>query len=113
MQRIETFVKCYEDTGLPWWLSRLIVHLQCMRDRRHGFDFWVGKIPWRRKWQPTPVLLLGKIPWAEEPRGDSPWGFKELDTAELLSDDEMRLENEGHFLLVNHCSLSDIISFSK
>ena len=28
---------------------------------------WVRKIPWRRKWQPTPVLLLGKIPWIEKP----------------------------------------------
>ena len=27
---------------------------------RHRFDFWVGKIPWRRKWQPTPVFLPGK-----------------------------------------------------
>ena len=27
--------------------------------RRHGFDPWVGKIPWRRKWQPTPVFLPG------------------------------------------------------
>ena len=27
---------------------------------RPGFDPWVGKIPWRRKWQPTPVLLPGK-----------------------------------------------------
>ena len=26
-----------------------------------------GKIPWRRKWQPTPVFLLGRIPWTEEP----------------------------------------------
>jgi len=28
--------------------------------RRHRFDPWVGKIPWRRKWQPTPVFLPGK-----------------------------------------------------
>ena len=28
--------------------------------RRHGFDPWVGKIPWRRKWQPTPVFLPGE-----------------------------------------------------
>ena len=28
--------------------------------RRHGFEPWVGKIPWRRKWQPTPVFLPGK-----------------------------------------------------
>ena len=31
--------------------------LQC---ERPGFDPWVGKIPWKRKWQPTPVLLPGK-----------------------------------------------------
>ena len=30
---------------------------------------WVMKIPWRRKWQPTPVFLPGKIPWTEEPGG--------------------------------------------
>ena len=29
--------------------------------------FWVRKIPWRRKWQPTPVFLARKIPWTEEP----------------------------------------------
>ena len=28
--------------------------------KRHGFDLWVGKIPWRRKWQPTPVFLPGE-----------------------------------------------------
>ena len=33
------------------------------------FDPWVGKIPWRRKCQPTPVFLLGKISWTEEPGG--------------------------------------------
>ena len=30
---------------------------QCRRHKRHGFDPWVGKIPWRRAWQPTPVFL--------------------------------------------------------
>jgi len=30
--------------------------------RRPRFDSWVGKIPWRRKWQPTPVFLPGKSP---------------------------------------------------
>ena len=33
---------------------------QCRRCKKHQFDPWVGKIPWRRKWQPTPVFLLGK-----------------------------------------------------
>ena len=35
--------------------------LQCGRIRRPGFDLWVGKIPWNRKWQPTPVFLLEKF----------------------------------------------------
>ena len=34
---------------------------------RHRFDPWVGKIPWRRAWQPTPVFLPGESPWIEEP----------------------------------------------
>ena len=28
--------------------------------RRRGFNLWVGKTPWRRKWQPTPVFLPEK-----------------------------------------------------
>ena len=32
----------------------------CLQCGRPGFNPWVGKIPWRRKWQPTPVLLPGK-----------------------------------------------------
>ena len=35
------------------------------RHKGNGFDPWVGKIPWRRKWQPTPVFLLGESPWTE------------------------------------------------
>ena len=50
--------------------------------RETGFNPWVGKIPWRRKWQPTPVLLPGKFHgWRE---GNSWWGCKESDTTERL-----------------------------
>ena len=42
-------------------------HLQCRRHRRHEFHPWVGKIPWRRKWQPIPVFLFKESPWTEEP----------------------------------------------
>ena len=31
------------------------------------FDPSVGKVPWRREWQPTPVFLPGKSPWTEQP----------------------------------------------
>jgi len=43
--------------GLPWWLSGKKSACQCRRCR---FNPWVGKIPLRRKWQPTPVFLLGR-----------------------------------------------------
>ena len=42
--------------------SSLVAHLvnHLPASRRPGFDSWVGKIPWRRKWQPTPVFLPGE-----------------------------------------------------
>ena len=42
--------------GLPWRLSGKQSACWC---RRHGFNPWVGKIPWKRKWQPSLVFLLG------------------------------------------------------
>ena len=42
----------------------------------------VVKIPWRRKWQPTPVFLPGKSPGQRSLEGYSPWGHKELDITE-------------------------------
>ena len=49
-----------------------------------GFDPWVGKIPWRRKWQPTPVFLPGESHGQRSLVGYSPWGHKESDTTERL-----------------------------
>ena len=49
-----------------------------------GFDPCVGKIPWRRKWQSTPVFLPGKSHGLRILVGYSPWGHKESDTAERL-----------------------------
>ena len=46
---------------------------------------WVGKIPWRRAWQPTPVFLPGESHGQRSLAGYSPWGRKESDTAERLS----------------------------
>ena len=34
---------------------------QCRRHKKLGFDPWVGKISWRRKWQPIPKFLLGEF----------------------------------------------------
>ena len=55
------------------------ISLQCSR---HEFDPWVGKIPWRRKWKPTPVLMAEKFHGWRTLVGYSPWGRKESDKTE-------------------------------
>ena len=55
------------------------------RDMRCGLDSWVGKIPWRRVWQPTPVFLPGEFHGQRSLEGYSPVGCKESDTTERLS----------------------------
>ena len=56
----------------------------CLQHGRPGFDPWVGKMLWRRKWQPTLVLLPGKSHEQRSLVGYSPWGRKEPDTTEQL-----------------------------
>ena len=55
--------------GFPGGTSGKESTCQCRRHKRCGFNPLAGKIPWRWKWQPTPVFLPGKIPWKEEPGG--------------------------------------------
>ena len=50
--------------------------------QRPGFDPWVEKIPWKRKWKPTPVFLPGKSLGWRRLFGYSPRVRKELDTTE-------------------------------
>ena len=53
---------------------------QCRRHKRHGFDPWVRKIPWRRTWQLTPVFLPGESHGQRSLVGYSPWDHKESGT---------------------------------
>ena len=53
--------------GFPGSTSGKEPACQCRGCKGCGFDPWVGKIPWRREWQPTPVFLPGESPWMEEP----------------------------------------------
>ena len=57
---------------------------QCRSCKRWGFNPWVGKIPWRREWQSTPVLLPGKSHGQKSLVGYSLWSHKELDMTEQL-----------------------------
>ena len=55
------------QTSVPGGASGKVPSCQCRRHKSHGFSPWVGKIPWMRAWQPTPVFLSGGSPWTEEP----------------------------------------------
>ena len=57
------------------WLSGKESTYQC---RRYGFSPWVRKIPWKRKWQPTPVFLPGKSQGQGSLAGYSPWACKRV-----------------------------------
>ena len=60
---------------------------------------WVGKVPWRRVWQPTPVFLPGDSHAQRSLVGCSPRGRKESDTTERLT------QRVSHHLSFNHLAL--------
>ena len=62
-----------QTVGFPRQLRQYRICLQC---RRPGFGPWVGKIPWKRQWQPTPVVFPGKSHGQRSLVGYSPWGHK-------------------------------------
>ena len=61
------------------------LRLQCWRLRRHGFDPWVGKIPWRTTRQPTPGFLPGESHGQTSLAGYSPGSRRESEATERLS----------------------------
>ena len=65
---------------------------QCRRCKRHRFHPWVGKIPWRRKWQHTPVFLPWKSHGQRNLAGYSPWDGKETQL-KLLSTKPLPVES--------------------
>ena len=67
--------------GFP--VAQLVKNLPAVQKTR--VHPWVGKIPWRRKWQPTPVSLPGKSHGQRSLLGCGPWGYKELGATEQLT----------------------------
>ena len=98
---------------IPRWLSGWRVCLQCRRHRRRGFSPWVGKIRWRREWQPTPVYLPGESFGQRSLVSSSPWGYKEWDMTEWLTPLHVCLpvlptcelfEVGRHICMFHHCT---------
>ena len=66
--------------GLSKWFCGKESTCQCRRRKRLKFDPWLGKIPWRKAWQPIPVFLPGESHGQRSLVGYSPQGHKESDT---------------------------------
>ena len=86
LARILEWVAMPSSRGSSWlrdWtcVSKVFPHssiskIVCLQCRRPGFDSWVRKIPWRRKWQPIPVFLLGESHGQRSLAGYSLWVCK-------------------------------------
>ena len=57
---IHRYKHVYTHMGFPDGTSGKELACQCRRCKRHWFNLWVGKIPWRMPWQPSPVFLPGE-----------------------------------------------------
>ena len=80
-----SFRKWLNSCGLPCGSDQEPVAQICLQIRRPEFDPWVRKIPLRRECQPTPVFLPGEFHGQKSLEGYSPWGHKESDTTEQLT----------------------------
>ena len=70
------FPPVYKIQGFPGGTSGKESACQCRRHKRCGFDPWVGKIPWRRKWQCTTIVLPGKFHGGRNLVGYSSWACR-------------------------------------
>ena len=79
------FIIAILPLGLSRWFSGKEPACQCRRHKRCGFNPWVRKIPWSRRWQLTPVSLPGESHGQRSLAGYSPRDCKEPDRTELLN----------------------------
>ena len=101
---------------------------QCKRHRRHEFDPWVRKIPWRRKWQPATLFFAWQIPRTEEPgvpqsRGSQrtahSWACPHAATIPISEWQRERLRpcplvyRDSHFKSYNCISCEDVTKIKK
>ena len=80
------------------WVSQVVLVVKNLSAsagdyKRYVFDPWVGKIPWGRRWQPTPLFLPGEFHEQRSLVGPSPWGCKESDMTKRLTFFKKVMEN--------------------
>ena len=85
---VQHFLNYFQWRIIPLWdfpggASSKELACQCRRLNRQMFNPWIGKLPWRRAWQPTPLFLSGESLRQWSLVGYNPWGHKESDTTEV------------------------------
>ena len=88
--------------GLPRWITGKAI---CLQRGRPGFDPWIDKIPWRRKWQRIPSVLAWEIPWTEEPGRPQ---FMGSQSCVRLTDSEQTYIQLWFYLYVCRCWRSSL-----
>ena len=96
IKEVELTTRNLPKRGFPEGTGGKEPAYQFKRWRTHGFKPWVGKIPWKRKWTPTPVFLPEKSYVQRRLAGCSPWDRRKSDTTERLSTHTTTLLNRGH-----------------
>ena len=81
----------------------------CLQCRRPGFIPWVGKIPWRRKWQSTPVFLPGESHGQRSLAGYSPWGHSRTRLSDFTFTYAERYFMSKHFHPTVHSTLITLL----
>ena len=93
----------------PYTLIMVVAQaVMCLQCRRPGFDLWIGKIPWRREWLPTPVFLPGESHGQRTLAGYSPWGHKESNMTEQWT---LSLSFSQSSEKIQYCKFQNIITF--
>ena len=119
----EMFFECLLQ--LLRWCSGKEYTCKCRRCKRWGFNPWVGKIPWRRKWQPTPVFWPGEFQGQRNLgvhgsmgslESQSPLSHKESDATEWLNKEQCKLGKGSvsfTFLILEPNVLNDSLGFNS
>ena len=87
-----------DPTSVFLQCKQILYHWGNLPSGRYRFDSWVGNMPWRRKWQPTPVFLPGKSYRQRSLAGYSPWGGKETQLSNWAQTDTIYKEEFRHNL---------------
>ena len=105
--------------GFPGGASVKESACQCRRCKRlrfnRWFNPWIGKILWRRAWQPTLVLLPGESHGQRSSAGYSPWGRRLGHAREHahVCDNTQSLSSSFFFLLAMPCGMWDLSSLTR